>query len=369
MIGENKMKKICSLLLVLCLIFSLSACGGNEPTTDNGTGSFCTECGEEISATDKFCGSCGASIDKANNTSTTDNDATQDNTDYSDNADVPSSTTSTPTTITKPETSTPSTTTKPSNPTHTHSYSSATCTTPAKCSCGATNGSALGHKYSNGVCSRCGGIDSSYIEYISFHDKYLENYIKLELGIDGKNGISTQDMCDLRKIAIKEYVSDIQDLKYAVNLKSIRISTSNVKNLSVLCTLPQINEIYIDHQITIDVSFMKNMNKIEKVYYNTSAVITAGSIDDIFSSPLLKIVALDTYDNRITSIDFLKDRPSIEEVQILGAMSENCDFTPLCTLPNLKELRLMCFVTNAQEKIILELMNNGVLISGQWALK
>ena len=161
------MKKICSLLLVLCLIFSLSACGGNEFTTDNGTGSFCTECGEEISATDKFCGSCGAPIDKANNTSTTDNDTTQDNTDYSDNTDVPSSTTSTPTTTTKPET------TKPSTPAHTHSYSDATCTAPAKCSCGATNGSALGHSYSNGVCSRCGGKDSSYVKTYSAGETWV----------------------------------------------------------------------------------------------------------------------------------------------------------------------------------------------------
>ena len=32
-----------------------------------------------------------------------------------------------------------------SSNTHTHSYSDATCTEPAKCSCGATKGSALGH--------------------------------------------------------------------------------------------------------------------------------------------------------------------------------------------------------------------------------
>ena len=131
MIGETEMKKFCSLLLVLCLIFSLSACGGNETVTDNDTGSFCTECGEEISATDKFCSSCGASIDKS------------------------------------------STTTKPSNPTHTHSYSGATCTTPAKCSCGATNGSALGHSYSNGVCSRCGGKDSSYVKTYSVGETWV----------------------------------------------------------------------------------------------------------------------------------------------------------------------------------------------------
>ncbi|MBQ8183157.1 MAG: zinc ribbon domain-containing protein [Clostridia bacterium] len=42
-----------------------------------------------------------------------------------------------------------------------HSWQSATCTTPRKCGiCGATDGSALGHHYySDGECSRCGQMD------------------------------------------------------------------------------------------------------------------------------------------------------------------------------------------------------------------
>lgn len=49
--------------------------------------------------------------------------------------------------------------------THTHSYSAATCTSPSKCSCGATQGSALGHQYSRGYCIRCNEKDPNYIEY------------------------------------------------------------------------------------------------------------------------------------------------------------------------------------------------------------
>lgn len=72
MIGECKMKKICFLLLVLCLIFSLSACGDNDNSTQNtDNDSFCVECGGEISSTDKFCGSCGTSVNKTNSTPTT----------------------------------------------------------------------------------------------------------------------------------------------------------------------------------------------------------------------------------------------------------------------------------------------------------
>ncbi len=65
---------------------------------------------------------------------------------------APATTTKVPTTTTKAPTTTtkvPTTTTKP---VHTHSFSAATCTTPKKCSCGATEGKALGHHWVNATC-------------------------------------------------------------------------------------------------------------------------------------------------------------------------------------------------------------------------
>ncbi len=148
------MRKAGSLLLVLCLVFLLSACGDKNSTTDNDTGSSTTQSQTneaDTSATEQF-----SDI----------TDSTTYNSD-TDGNDVPSSTTSTPATTTKPETSKPITTTKPetSKPnttTHTHSYSDATCTEPAKCSCGAVKGKALSHSYGNATCTepktctRCG---------------------------------------------------------------------------------------------------------------------------------------------------------------------------------------------------------------------
>ena len=152
------MKKICFFILVLCLVFSMSACGNEKNIQNAGNDGFCVECGGGISATDKFCGSCGVPINRKNN-ATTDVGATA----------------------------------------HTHSFSNATCTAPAKCSCGATNGSALGHNYSNatctsakkcsrcgitsgsalghsyseGVCSRCGAKDSNYVKTYSIGETWV----------------------------------------------------------------------------------------------------------------------------------------------------------------------------------------------------
>ena len=56
----------------------------------------------------------------------------------------------------------------PDTPAHTHTFADATCTTPKKCSCGATEGEALGHEWTTpdvdlcevqSTCSRCGATD------------------------------------------------------------------------------------------------------------------------------------------------------------------------------------------------------------------
>lgn len=51
------------------------------------------------------------------------------------------------------------TTTKPA---HVHRYSPATCTEPKKCSCGAVEGTALGHDFKDGVCTRCQAKDPGF---------------------------------------------------------------------------------------------------------------------------------------------------------------------------------------------------------------
>lgn len=53
---------------------------------------------------------------------------------------------------------------------HTHTWTEATCASPKTCSgCGKTSGSALGHNFSNGKCTRCGAKDSDYTEPTTVH--------------------------------------------------------------------------------------------------------------------------------------------------------------------------------------------------------
>lgn len=54
---------------------------------------------------------------------------------------------------------------KPSKPAHTHVYSGRSCTSPARCSCGATSGSALGHSYGLWSSSSPGCTYTGYNSY------------------------------------------------------------------------------------------------------------------------------------------------------------------------------------------------------------
>ena len=58
----------------------------------------------------------------------------------------------------------PATTAPATEPRCVHEYTDADCTTPKTCAlCGITRGNALGHDYAEGICSRCGAEDATYV--------------------------------------------------------------------------------------------------------------------------------------------------------------------------------------------------------------
>ncbi len=131
-------KKLISLLLAICMLFCLSACG-TTATSNNSTDT------PSESQTDTV-------KDNDENTFSEENNQVSSNTEETNKNDTqtqPSNNQSKPTSTTN-------------QPTHNHSYSNATCTSPKKCSCGVTAGTALGHQFSSAtctspqICSRCG---------------------------------------------------------------------------------------------------------------------------------------------------------------------------------------------------------------------
>ena len=139
-------KKLLSLLLAVCMLFCLSACGTTETSSNK------TNTPSETQT------------DTAQNTD--ENTLGEENSQVSSNTEETNESKSTQT----------QTQTNQSNPntnqsTHAHSYSNATCTSPKRCSCGVTEGKALGHQFSLATCttpktcSRCGKTEGKASEH------------------------------------------------------------------------------------------------------------------------------------------------------------------------------------------------------------
>lgn len=130
------MKKSFALLLSLCVIFCLAACENKDSTLKNTLVN-----NEETSKTE-------ITNNSINLTETIDTEDMTDTHNFSSTNNFTNS-----------------------DSVHTHSYSDATCTEAKKCSCGATEGTAIGHNWKDATCINprtcinCGKNEGSVIEH------------------------------------------------------------------------------------------------------------------------------------------------------------------------------------------------------------
>lgn len=164
------MKKLFALILALAMVLALAACGETigDVSVDEG-GIVNSGDGESSSGNQDY--SNDELQDIPENSSDKDSDYTEDRADE-DTTEV--HTHSYASVVTAPSC------TEKGYTTHTcscgdsytdnetdatgHNYSDATCSAAATCSCGATNGTALGHAYSGGKCTRCNASDPDYVQ-------------------------------------------------------------------------------------------------------------------------------------------------------------------------------------------------------------
>lgn len=137
--------------------------------------------------------------------------------------------------------------------THKHSYSAATCTEPKKCSCGATEGRALGHNYSNGVCTVCGAKDPNFVSYTSVKNKtgrwklqflagkelYIINltlYSSAEYGIGAGYNIGdlVDDLPEDMKADILKNYKDYEDCLVTYEGKQYYVARGSVDDITSL---------------------------------------------------------------------------------------------------------------------------------------
>lgn len=146
------MKKILSSTIVLMYVFTLSSCMDTANTI------HCDNCNKIISDEAIFCNNCSNSLEKSGTYS----DEVVINTveyEVDSGKQVDDSKTA-----------------------HTHSFDNATCTMPAKCACGTTQGSALGHSYHDGRCTRCDYVKFETLTYSGSDQGIVAKDINLPQG-------------------------------------------------------------------------------------------------------------------------------------------------------------------------------------------
>ena len=98
--------------------------------------------------------------------------------------------------------------TETSEPEHQHSFEDATCTEPEKCSCGAAEGSALGHSFKNGKCTRCGAEDPDYTPSFTSVKKKLCKWEAIVLSADGNRAYDLEIVLHGDEIIIGAGIGD-----------------------------------------------------------------------------------------------------------------------------------------------------------------
>lgn len=150
MTGENKMKKVLAVILLICFVLYLTACSKDKIVSD------ATSDNSQITSTEtqaNTSNNSNVSNDSSNpNGSDVSSNNTSSGTNNSNGTNSSSNSNDTNSSNSSNNSNGTNGTNNSSTPAHTHNFSNATCTAPAKCSCGATKESALGHKWQEATC-------------------------------------------------------------------------------------------------------------------------------------------------------------------------------------------------------------------------
>lgn len=154
---------------IFCLLAALLAFAVLFTGCNNDAEIICQNCASAVLSDSQFCPNCGAAFIENSTRETT------QETTGSTESTAPVETESNAETAPASDPTTPSSH-SPATNTHTHNFSSATCTKPQTCACGATSGSPLGHSYTVTVTPATCTSQGYTAHTCTCGDSYRDNY-------------------------------------------------------------------------------------------------------------------------------------------------------------------------------------------------
>lgn len=152
-----------------------------------------------------------------------------------------------------------------------------------------------------------------------------------EVDIGGRTYDTSAVSLDLESRSLKD--EDIANLKYMVNLRSLKMAGNNITDLSVISRLYSLSYLDIGHNRLTDLSLLSGLTNLETL------LISSNQITDLTPvSHLSRLVNLSAGNNPISDLSPLSELHSLRMIAI-------CDFRaaslePLYPLKDLVELRL-----------------------------
>lgn len=193
---------------------------------------YCPNCNEEISITARFCSKCGVAL--------ADKEAEQN---LNSNVELTEST-----------------------PSHTHVFEKANCTSPELCSCGVTNGSALGHDYQSGSCLRCGAVDENYVSNtLVYQDSRVKIYYKQ---ITAKGVVFEVENLTAVTITIQADVIAINHISTDDIIMSDEVAPYSIGEVVAKCRIPVTDNVgIISGQLRV-IDFNKSFQTYDASFVN-----------------------------------------------------------------------------------------------------
>ena len=150
-------------------------------------------------------------------------------------------------------------------------------------------------------------------ETISIPDPNLAAVIRKELGLASRDPITQQDMLGLLQLVVRDVpIKDLTGLEHAINLRLIRLTRTEISDISLLKKLTNLDwvDLLRNHKIS-DISPLEKLTNLENLH--------------IYESPIIDISVLE----KLTNLQ----RLSLNRTEI-------SDISPLEKLTNLRSLHL-----------------------------
>ena len=152
--------------------------------------------------------------------------------------------------------------------------------------------------------------------------------------------------------------ADLNDITAMNQLRELHISSTQISDLSALSAFPDLDILHLQWS-----SQVEDFSPITQIPSLKELALGGNNMGDMaFVAQLRDLDGLSLIDGSVTSLEALRDHPTLSRLDVRGADLPD-DFSALLTMPNLKMVSISVGSrTETQKQVIDELKARGVVV-------